>query len=206
MHVSKLTSTGLLVTAIAVFSACLQFHGTPGLAWDGSTWSTLVTSHLVHYNWKHWVLNTIGLSLICTIAPQWGAKGLGGRLALVGLGIDVALWWRGIPVYYGLSGALHGLWLWAMLETLPSWFGLAGVLLVIGKVTQEQVIGENAAYQAWLGFPVAIIAHAAGTASGLIGFLSVHSWQNRLALLEFLRVFHRKHFTTTVIKKQEVQP
>lgn len=76
-------------------------------------WWRLVSGHLVHLGWGHFLLNLAGLLLLLDLTRDW--LGLP-RVLLVLIvsmaSISVGLWYAypDIVWYRGLSGALHGLW------------------------------------------------------------------------------------------------
>jgi rhomboid family GlyGly-CTERM serine protease len=78
----------------------------------GGQWWRLLSAHIVHLDFHHAALNSLGLVLMWALfardyrPPQWLAIVLGSIAA-----IDAGLWMRDSTVawYVGSSGALHGI-------------------------------------------------------------------------------------------------
>ncbi len=71
--------------------------------------------------------------------------------------------------YVGLSGVLHGIFVWgAILDIKKGWnSGYLLLLGVIAKVAYEQIFGASADVEALINASVAIDAHLWGTVGGL---------------------------------------
>src|SRR5512136_1527539 len=109
---------------------------------DGEVWR-LVTAHLVHLDFRHALLNCLGLALVWALfardfSPrQWAAILLAALIA-----IDAGLWFADSTVlwYVGSSGALHGVMAAGTLahlrrRDLDGWI-LA--LFIVAKLAYEQ--------------------------------------------------------------------
>ncbi len=157
----------------------LQYDRTALLAGE---WWRLITANLVHLGWGHVLLNAAGLLLIGWIfardrsLAQWAfalaCAGLGASLGALALRPDV-LWLA------GLSGALHGLFVFGVLAWLEQGERLGWWLLglVGAKLAYEQTVGSMPMTADIAGGPVITEAHLAGALGGLVagGLLAV--WQ-----------------------------
>lgn len=137
---------------------------------DGEAWR-LVTGHLVHLGWSHFLMNALALGAIWALvgrhlpAARWWAV-----LALVMAGIDAGFWWLGphLDWYVGLSGVLHGL----LVAGLLAGFGEARaealllLVLVTAKLAWEQVFGALPGSASAAGGPVVVEAHLYGALAG----------------------------------------
>lgn len=105
---------------IGLIAALLTFWplGMPQFRYDrnalqaGEAWR-VVTSHLVHLNGTHLLLNLLALILLCELLwldlPLQHAAGM---LIWSALSVSLLLWWLHPELiwYAGMSGALHGFW------------------------------------------------------------------------------------------------
>ncbi len=154
---------------------------------DGQWWR-LATAMWVHLGWKHYlsdVAATVGLLLLAGRVAR--IREMLAVLVLCGLAVQVALLrMPAIGWYGGLSGATHGLALWAALRLLqaPGWSRLIGVVtcaIVLGKVWIEQSWLAAIVFDPSWGFGVARGAHAVGAVAGLACWLLQEWWRTRRA-------------------------
>lgn len=149
---------------------------------EGEYWR-LITAHLVHGTWRHWMLNMAGLGLIWAIFPRH--FGYASTLPLI-LGLmlmtSVALLICNPSVgwYVGMSALLHGLFTaWCCIELLRgSRIALVPLLLVGVKLIYEQCIGPLPGSEESTGLPVLVDAHLYAALAGafLGGVLTVFGW------------------------------
>jgi len=159
-----------------------------GLA-NGEIWR-VVSSHLVHLNAYHLLVDLFGLILICEM--QWGTMPLRHGFGLMGFSaaaIGMALWWLHpeLEWYAGLSGALHGLWAGCALYGLTSAFDfwprsftawlaiirsrslyLSGLILVATKLILEYHYGPAGSMEQLTGGRVVTEAHRYGAVAGMM--------------------------------------
>ncbi|MCM8855942.1 MAG: rhombosortase [Candidatus Thiodiazotropha sp.] len=148
----------------------LQYHRTPIAA---GAWWRLISGHLTHLGWGHLSMNLAGFWLIwglflTTYRSGWCLL----RIALLMLGTSLGLWLFSPEVvwYQGLSGMLHGLLSWAILNQLksqpiPSLLILAFLVL---KLLWEQWQGPMPGSESLASGRVIVDAHLYGTVSGVI--------------------------------------
>lgn len=181
----------------AIIFTCIVFHFLPDATYQllqynslaiqqGQYWRIL-TGHLLHTNVWHLFLNCLGLFLLWSLHGSfyhWR------RFALLMLGLFVGcsagLYWFSpdMKLYVGLSGALHGLFVWGALKDIQTGIR-SGWLLFVGitvKIYFEQIDGANDEISNLIGAEVAIDAHLYGALTGLLLFLLVFPFKGKRAL------------------------
>ena len=168
-------STLCLLIALLPDSWQVALQYQRGEVLSGEFWR-LLSAHLVHLNWPHLLMNLAGLWLI------WGLllsreKALpicllilllllGTALGLLALHPEIA-WYR------GLSGALHGLLLLALMKQ-RAWQNLSGALLLVlfgGKLLWELTVGPVTGSEAMIDGRIITESHLYGTLTGGIIWL-----------------------------------
>lgn len=151
---------------------------------QGQLW-LLFSGHIVHLNWSHWSLNMAGLAIVAFFFSahasirQW--------LAVILLSVCVisaGLWWWMLDVqsYVGLSGVLHGLFLYGALREIRFYpaSGYVLVAVLMAKLTWEFFNGALPGSEEMAGGRVLTEAHLLGAIGGILLWLS--EWlKNRLA-------------------------
>lgn len=176
------------LAALFTFVPWLYAHGLylrDAVRLDGQWWR-VATAMWVHLDWRHYLADmaaAAGLLLLAGRATR--IREMLAILVISGLAVQVAL--LNIPLvgwYGGLSGALHGLALWAGLRLLQA----PGFSRVIGVITCVVVIGKVWTEQSWLaalvfdpswGFGIVRAAHAAGAIAGLACWVLQEWWRTR---------------------------
>ncbi|CAG2152458.1 Rhomboid family protein [compost metagenome] len=176
------------LAALFTFVPWLYAHGLylrDAVRLDGQWWR-VATAMWVHLDWRHYLADmaaAAGLLLLAGRATR--IREMLAILVISGLAVQVAL--LNIPSvgwYGGLSGALHGLALWAGLRLLQA----PGFSRVIGVITCVVVIGKVWTEQSWLaalvfdpswGFGIVRAAHAAGAIAGLACWVLQEWWRTR---------------------------
>lgn len=171
----------LMPAIIFLISAVMYFLPAPiehSLIYDrsditnGQLWR-FITAHLMHTNLNHLLLNLAGLTMLWALhgdhyTPKTYLLAFISSLVVCSLGIyyfDPSM-----ERYVGLSGILHGIFVWgAILDIKKGWS--SGYLLLIGvlaKVAYEQAFGASADVEVLINASVAIDAHLWGTIGGLL--------------------------------------
>ncbi|MDA9557048.1 rhombosortase [Vibrio sp.] len=134
---------------------------------SGDYWR-IITGNFTHTNTIHLIMNLIGLVVIQFIF-QPPTRTL--SLLLIGLSTAVGLanLMTDMVYYSGLSGVLHGLFIYcALMEALnkrkSSWLLVTGIIL---KVGWENTLGSTESTAQLIGARVAVEAHLFGLLSGL---------------------------------------
>lgn len=169
----------LFLTGIAVilFGVLLEwqspaFRLVPAAIAAGE-WYRLLTGQLLHLGLNHLLLNLAGLLLVVHLFGNSVTAGTWGGLIAASLASTAAgLYWLepGLGWYVGLSGALHGLLLGAILldRISPQWERwLLGSVIVI-KLLFEQWFGSLPFTEMAAGGPVIVSAHGYGAIGGTI--------------------------------------
>ncbi|WP_235425775.1 rhombosortase [Cellvibrio mixtus] len=138
---------------------------------QGQYWR-IFTANFVHFGWAHTLMNTAAL-ILCTLALlsemtlQKYVYLLLSSCLVVGLGI---YWFNPeYQPYAGLSGAIHGLIVAGLIQTraYPLWIKATGLLLIMGKLLQENLPGYEATdLQQLIPATVAVESHVYGAIAG----------------------------------------
>ncbi|WP_296048873.1 rhombosortase [uncultured Alteromonas sp.] len=169
---------------LAMVSIALFFAGqsmTDLLAYDRyalqsmETWR-LISGNLIHTNGYHLVLNLVGLVLLWALHGEHYRPVTFLKLFIwCGLGTSLGIYFFSPQLiwYVGLSGALHGIFVWgACMDILnkvrSGWLLLAGVA---AKLLFEQFQGSSEDVASLIDASVAIDAHLYGAVCGAVLFL-----------------------------------
>jgi len=147
-----------------------------GLVEQGNVW-LLFSGHIVHLNWSHWLLNMAGLAIVAfffsshATFSQWFSVVVASSCV-----ISAGLWW-GMPeihFYVGLSGVLHGLFLYGALREIRFYPTSCYVLLtvLIAKLVWEFFNGALPGSEDMAGGRVLTEAHLLGAIGGILVWLS----------------------------------
>jgi rhomboid family GlyGly-CTERM serine protease len=142
---------------------------------DGQWWR-LISGHLVHLGWSHFLMNVAALLLIWMLVGRYlhVTQWLKVLLATL-LGIDAGFWLLDTQLiwYVGLSGVLHGMLAAGIVagfrESRVEMFAMATLLIL--KLAYEQYIGALPGSAVSAGGAVVVNAHLYGTVSGTVGAL-----------------------------------
>ncbi len=167
--------TGPLILALLVLIS--QAIGLTTLAYDRSliesseVWR-IITGNLVHLNAPHLGLNLLGVLFL------WLLHGDDYRLShylivalTAGLSVTLGLYAinPALDFYAGLSGVLHGLFVWGVIldflaKRKTAWLLASGL---VAKLVAEVWLGGDSATEMLLGAPVVTQSHLYGTVGGL---------------------------------------
>ncbi len=142
----------------------------------GEFWR-LLSGHLVHLGWAHFLMNAIALLLIwALVGERLSIRRWLLALLLIIVVIDAGFWFidRQLVWYVGLSGVLHGVLLAGLLagwsEHKTESLLLAALLAM--KLVYEQIVGPLPGSESTAGGAVVVNAHLYGAIGGLLsGFL-----------------------------------
>jgi rhomboid family GlyGly-CTERM serine protease len=142
---------------------------------EGDIWR-LVSGHIVHLGWSHFLLNSAGLLLIFYLVASRFTTRQWLIITIVAIaGIDIGFWfWQPQLIWYvGLSGLLHGFLAAGAVDGIRTGqvdYWLIGAFLLF-KLSYEQLLGPLPGSEGTSGGNVVVAAHLYGAISGvLIGF------------------------------------
>ena len=133
---------------------------------------SLLTGHLVHLNWNHWGLNMAGLVIVAIFFSLYGSL-LDWLFVLVFTALCVSFglyWWHPEVIWYvGLSGVLHGLFVYGAVREIRFYpfSGYVLLLLLTGKLFWEYMNGALPGSEEMTGGRVIVEAHLYGAIAGL---------------------------------------
>ena len=142
----------------------------------GEYWR-LLTGHFFHSNGNHFMLNIAAVALLWALHGQYYYfKNYLVIFFVSGLICSLGILWfaENIAFYVGLSGVLHGFFVWGALMDIKH-HEKTGYLLLIGviaKILHEQFYGASADVERLIGATVATDAHLYGAVGGLVVFIS----------------------------------
>lgn len=171
-------SSHVLWLLIFVVSCVLQFNWVESWRFDrtlveqGDVW-LLFSGHIVHLNWSHWLLNMAGLGIVAFFFSSHASVKQWLSVILVSACIiNIGLWWwmPEIRSYVGLSGVLHGLFLYGALREIK-FYPVSGYVLtcvLIVKLLWEAFNGALPGSEDMTGGRVLTEAHLLGAIGGIL--------------------------------------
>ena len=145
------------------------------LVQQGDLW-LLFSGHIVHLNWSHWILNMAGLGIVAFFFSAHASVKQWLLVILVSIcTINIGLWWwmTDIRSYVGLSGVLHGLFLYGALREIR-FFPASGYVLttvLVAKLIWEFFNGALPGSEDMAGGRVLTEAHLLGAVGGIAVWL-----------------------------------
>ncbi len=138
----------------------------------GELW-LMLSGHIVHLNWSHWFLNMAGLAIVAFFFSAYASVWLWISVILVSIFIiNTGLWWwlTDVRSYVGLSGVLHGLFLFGALREIRHYpaSGYVLVVVLLGKLAWEFFNGALPGSEEMAGGRVLTEAHLLGAIGGII--------------------------------------
>lgn len=132
------------------------------------------TGHWVHVGWIHYILNILVLACLPFLFPKIKIKVFVVLLFILPPCSSVIFykWYPQIYAYAGLSGILHGLFIFSAIVNLKEKseqkFSLIILALIFSKIIWEHYFGALQT-EKLIGHPVLTQAHLVGTALGILG-------------------------------------
>ncbi len=138
----------------------------------------LFSAHLVHLNWIHWALNMAGLGIVAFFFSQYASlKQWLLVLFVSSLFVSLGLYWWNpeVVTYVGLSGALHGLFLYGALREIRHYplSGYVLLALLVGKLAWEFFNGAMPGSEELTAGKVVTDAHLYGAIGGVASFAAL---------------------------------
>ncbi len=167
----------VLWLSLFIVSLILQINWVDNWRFDrtlieqGQVW-LLFSGHIVHLSWSHWALNMASLAIVATFfskhasVKQWLLV-----ILFSACMISAGLWWwlTDIRYYVGLSGVLHGLFLYGALREIR-FYPISGYVLttvLIAKLSWEFQYGALPGSEELAGGRVLTEAHLLGAIGGI---------------------------------------
>ncbi|MFT5719662.1 MAG: rhomboid family GlyGly-CTERM serine protease [Oleiphilaceae bacterium] len=145
---------------------------------DQGEWWRFISAHFFHTNLYHFLLNIAALTLLWalqghlyTIKSYLSVFFFSAFISCLG----VHYFSPNLSQYVGLSGALHGIFIWSALQEIKH-KEKVGYLLLLGivlKISFEQFYGASADLSEIIAAKVAINAHLWGVIGGTFMFLMI---------------------------------
>lgn len=140
----------------------------------GGEYWRLLTANFVHFGWAHTLMN-VAAFLLCSFAffndVSFKKYGLLVLWCCLGVGVGVFFFSPEYSPYAGLSGAIHGLIVAGLLQTraYPMWIKVCGLILLTGKLIQENLPGYEATdLQELIPVAIAVESHVYGAIAGVL--------------------------------------
>jgi rhomboid family GlyGly-CTERM serine protease len=141
---------------------------------QGEIWR-LISGHLFHTNGYHLLLNLAALILLWLLHGNFYTIKHYSLLFLfcaLGCSIGIYVFEPSLDQYVGLSGILHGIFVWGALMDIRAKDNTGYLLLigVVSKIVHEQLYGASSDLSELINASVAINAHLWGAISGALFF------------------------------------
>lgn len=138
----------------------------------------LITGHLFHTNYAHFLLNTLAIILLWALHGQYYSRINYLSLCLFSaLFISICIYFLDptMEKYVGLSGVLHALFAWGAIKDIEN-KDKTGFILLLGiiiKVSHEQIYGASEDVASLINADVAVNAHLSGMIAGFIFYFLI---------------------------------
>lgn len=178
------------VALLAIVALIAQLPGLhTWLAWDrteilAGQWWRIVTGNLTHTNVVHLMMNLAALTVLTLLHRHYyGTRTFATMVWVMMAVIGVVMFLSPFDWYVGLSGVLHGLFVWGVVKDIQNkvplgWWMLAGVAVKLGF---EAYSGGDSATAKLIEAAVAYQAHWAGAAVGLLFALLIRGPERKKA-------------------------
>ncbi len=145
------------------------------LVTQGEFWR-IFSSHFFHTNGFHFLLNAAAVVMLWALHGQfYTIKSYLIVFMMSAITTSIGIHWFSpdIEQYVGLSGVLHGIFIWGAIEDIKA-KERTGYLLLLGvilKIAHEQYYGASEDVAVLIGAKVAINAHLWGAVGGVIAVI-----------------------------------
>lgn len=136
----------------------------------------LMTGHLFHTNYAHFLLNSLALILLWALHGKfYTIKSYSILFIFSAVCISSAIYNfdQSMETYVGLSGILHAFFFWGALKDIETKDKTGFILLIggVAKIIHEQYFGASRDVALLIEANVAVDAHLWGAISGVIVFV-----------------------------------
>jgi len=145
------------------------------LLMQGEVWR-IFSSHFFHTNGFHFLLNAAAVVMLWALHGQFytiKSYLFVFMMSAITTSIGIHSFSPDIEQYVGLSGVLHGIFIWGAIEDIKA-KERTGYLLLLGvilKIAHEQYYGASEDVAVLIGAKVAINAHLWGAVGGVIAVI-----------------------------------
>lgn len=177
----KYSAGPLSIALICIIFFLLQTESFDTLSYhrhhiEQGQWYLLLSGHFLHTNSAHLLLNMAGILLLWFLHGHFYTwKNYCSLVVFCALATGIGLWVFSPEMiwYVGLSGALHGVFVWGACrdiqhKVISGWFLLVGVTI---KLLWEQASGGSEQVVDLIGTNVAVDAHLYGALAGVLFWL-----------------------------------
>lgn len=165
-----------ILILIIITGICIIAQLTPvshAMTWDHELilkgeWWRILTGNLTHTNVPHLVMNIAALWLIATIFRPHPLQLLV-AVIILSIAVGSGLMMTNFTRYVGLSGTLHGLFVYFALQDALKGSSASWLFVTVAavKVGWEYLVGPSVTTTELIGAPIAIEAHLIGLISGV---------------------------------------
>ncbi len=136
-------------------------------------WWRLLSAHFLHTNTYHLAVNLAGLFLLWLLHGEYyRARNYSAVFVITSLFVSILVWLASphLNAYVGLSGVLHGVFAWGIIQDfkhkrVSAYLLLAGLII---KLIDERFFSTNDFMANLIGASVAIDAHLYGAIAGIM--------------------------------------
>jgi rhomboid family GlyGly-CTERM serine protease len=169
----------IALSALMLLLTALENSAFPSLSLEadnvinGEYWR-LLTANFVHFGWAHTLMNIAAFGLCSLVFFNELPVKIYSLLLLwccLGVGVGVFFFSPEYSPYAGLSGAIHGLIVAGLIQTraYPLWIKVGGLILLAGKLIQENLPGYQATdLQELIPVAIAVESHVYGAIAGVL--------------------------------------
>jgi len=144
---------------------------------QGDYW-LLLSGNFAHLNWSHWALNMAGLAIVALFFSGYGSILQWLTVMFISaLSVGSGLYWLNPQIgwYVGLSGVLHGLFIFGVINEIKAYStsGVVLLFLIIGKLLWEIFNGALPGSEDMAGGSVVTDAHLYGAIGGAVSWVMI---------------------------------
>jgi rhomboid family GlyGly-CTERM serine protease len=153
---------------------------------QGEIWRVF-SGHFFHTNGFHFMLNGAAVVMLWVLHGHfYTIKNYSFIFMVSAIICAIGIHWFSLDIdqYVGLSGVLHGLFIWGAIEDIKA-KERTGYLLLLGillKIAHEQVYGASEDVASMIGANVAINAHLWGAIGGVVAVLILRLFSTPLQM------------------------
>nr|WP_284694846.1 rhombosortase [Photobacterium galatheae] len=164
----------IVISLIGILAQLPSLHDL--LEWDrqaimAGQWWRILTGNVTHTNWTHLAMNLAGLIILVFLFRfNLTACRLATILTILGCIVGLSMFLTELGKYAGLSGILHGLFIWGACLDIRQHRSGGKLLLGAGlvKIGWDLSTGGSVETAALIQASIAVEAHLAGALGGFV--------------------------------------